>query len=131
MSKALNEDGYEHQFINWLKGIGWDWKYGPDISPDGSSPERTSYKDVILNERLEDAIQRINPGLPKDNIRSVAQILSSPGETDLLKANELILGWFVNGIPQKVRDSDGVESTELVKVIDFENIDKARLDPDY
>jgi type I restriction enzyme R subunit len=123
MNVSLNEDGYEHQFINWLKGIGWDWKYGPDISPDGTSPERTSYKDVILNERLEDAIKRINPGLPKDNIRSVAQMLSSPGEMDLLKANELILGWFVNGIPQKVRDTSGTESSELVKVIDFENVD--------
>lgn len=123
MNIALNEDGYEHQFINWLKSIGWDWKYGPDISPDGPSPERTSYKDVILNERLEDAIKRINPGLPIDNIRSVAQLLSSPGETDLLKANELILSWFVSGIPQKVRDSSGVESSELVKVIDFENVD--------
>jgi type I restriction enzyme R subunit len=123
MNVSLNEDGYEHQFINWLKGIGWDWKYGPDISPDGSSPERTSYKDVILNERLEDAIKRINPGLPKDNIRSVAYMLSSPGEADLLKANELILSWFVNGIPQKVRDSSGVESSGLVRVIDFENVD--------
>ena len=123
MRNSLNEDGYEHQFINWLKGIGWDWKYGPDISPDGPSPERTSYKDVILSERLEDAIKRINPSLPKDNIRSVAQTLSSPGERDLLKANELILGWFLNGIPQKVRDANGVESSELVKVIDLENID--------
>lgn len=123
MNVSLNEDGYEHQFINWLKDIGWDWKYGPDISPDGPSPERSSYKEVILNERLEDAIKRINPGLPKDNIRSVTQMLSSPGEKDLLKANELILGWFVNGIPQKVRDSSGVESSELVKVIDFENVD--------
>ena len=123
MNVSLNEDGYEHQFINWLKDIGWDWKYGPDISPDGPSPERSSYKDVLLHERLEDAMKRINPGLPKDNIRSVAQMLSSPGETDLLKANELILGWFVNGIPQKVRDTNGVESSELVKVIDFENID--------
>lgn len=123
MNVSLNEDGYEHQFISWLKGIGWDWKYGPDISPDGSSPERSSYKEVILDERLENAIKRINPGLPKDNIRTVAQLLKSPGEIDLLKANELILNWYVNGIPQKVRTSDGVETSELVKVIDFENIE--------
>ena len=123
MNVSLNEDGYEHQFINWLKGIGWDWKYGPDISPDGISQERTSYKEVILNERLEEAIRRINPALPKDNIRSVAQLLSSPSETDLLKANELILGWFVNGIPQKIRTAEVVETSELVRVIDFENVD--------
>jgi type I restriction enzyme R subunit len=123
MSGLLNEDGYEHQCINWLKGIDWDWKYGPDIAPEGSAPERTSYKEVILGERLEDAISRINPGLPKDTIRSVHQLLSSPGETDVLRANEVIQGWIVNGIPQRVRRSDGVEISELVRIIDFENIE--------
>ena len=123
MNRDLNEDGYEHQFINWLKGIGWEWKFGPDISPDGSAPERDSYKEVILNGRLEDALRRINPALPKDNIRSVCQQLASPGDADLLKANELIHGWYINGVPQKVRDSDGVETSELVRLIDFENIE--------
>jgi type I restriction enzyme R subunit len=123
MSNALNEDGYEHQFLSWLKGKNWNWKYGPDIAPEGTAPERSSYKDVILGVRLEDAIERINPGLPKDSIRRVHQLLSSPGETDLLRANELIQGWFVNGISQKVRGADGIETTELVRVIDFENLD--------
>lgn len=123
MNNLLNEDGYEHQCINWLKGIDWNWKYGPDIAPEGSAPERSSYKEVILGERLEDAISRINPGLPKDTIRSVHQLLSSPGETDLLRANEIIQGWLVNGIPQRVRGSDGVETSELVRIIDFENIE--------
>ena len=122
MTNALNEDGYEHQCIKWLKDIGWEWKYGPDIAPEGIAPERESYKDVILGERLEDAIARINPLLPKDAIRSVHQLLASPGETDLLSANELIQSWFVNGIPQRVRWDDGVETSELVKVIDYENI---------
>ena len=121
MTNSLNEDGYEHQCINWFKGINWNWKYGPDIAPEGISPERSSYKEVILGERLEDAIARINPGLQKDTIRSVHQLLSSPGETDLLRANEIIQGWFVNGIPQRVRGADGIETSELVRVIDFEN----------
>ena len=81
MNATLNEDGYEYQCIDWLKGIDWDWKYGPDIAPEGIAPERSSYKEVILGERLEDAISRINPGLPKDTIRSVHQLLASPGET--------------------------------------------------
>lgn len=123
MSRLLNEDGYEYQFIDWLKDIGWDWKFGPDIAHDGIAPEREDYKDVVLMERLSDALKRINPELPRDNIRSVSQLLASPGEADLLKANELIMGWLVNGVPQKVRDKDGNETSELVRVIDFENLE--------
>jgi type I restriction enzyme R subunit len=109
MIANLNEDGYEHQCINWLKGIGWQWKFGPDISPGGDAPERASYKDVVLVERLEDAILRINPGLPKDNIRSIRQMFESPGETDPIRANQLIQKWFVDGITVKVRDESGEE----------------------
>jgi len=121
---SLNEDGYENQCIDWLKGVGWQWKFGPDISPGGDAPERTSYKDVVLSERLEDAILRINPGLPKDNIRSVRQMFESPGETDPIRANQLIQKWFVDGIIVKVRDQFGEEENRLVKVIDFDNIEK-------
>jgi type I restriction enzyme R subunit len=123
MNGRLNEDGYEYQFIDWLKGIGWDWKLGHDIAHDGIAPEREDYKEVLLIERLSDALKRINPELPRDNIRSVTQLLASPGEADLLKANKLIMSWLVNGVPQKVRDKDGNETNELVRVIDFENLE--------
>ena len=65
----IDEAAYEDQFIDWLKGIGGEYKFGPEMAHDGSSPERESYKDVVLVERLSDAISRLNPGLPKEAFR--------------------------------------------------------------
>ena len=120
---VLNEEDYENQCISWLKEIGWEYKFGPDIAFDGFRPERTSHKDVVLVERLKDSILKINPGLPLDVVNKVIQKVVSPGELDVLKANTLIHKWLIEGIPEKVRDSKGEEATKLIWLVDFDNIE--------
>lgn len=120
---AYNEDAYELQCLDWLEGIGWNLAKGPEIAHDGMMPERSSHKDILLVSRIEDAISRINPGTPKDVIRKVRQMLESPGETDLLKANQQIHRWMTEGISVKIRDETGEETTKLLWLIDFENIE--------
>lgn len=117
---ALNEDAYELQCIEWLKAIGWSYVHGGVIAPEGTAPERSTYKDVILVDRVEESLGRINPGVPKDVLKRVRQMLESPGETDLLKANELIHRWFVEGVPMKVREGSE-EKTRRISLVDFEN----------
>jgi type I restriction enzyme R subunit len=119
---ALNEDAYELQCIEWLKAVGWSYTHGNVISPEGNAPERDTYKDVILVDRVEESLGRINPGVPRDVLRRVRQMLESPGETDILKANELIHRWFVEGVPMKVRDA-GEEKTRRIFLVDYENPD--------
>jgi type I restriction enzyme R subunit len=119
----LNEDSYEEQCLNWLREIGWNWVKGPEIAHDGIRPERSSYKDIVLIERLEDAIRRINPGLPRETVRRVRQMVESPGEADLLRANQQIHKWLTDGVPIKVRHEDGREETVLVWLIDFEDLE--------
>ena len=118
--KFTGEDSYEVQFLEWLPDA-WEYIHGPEIAPDGFSPERESYKEVILGSRLEEALSRINPALPKQVIRDLRQKLTSPGETDLLRANQLISTWMTEGIPVSIRQSNGEESTELAWIIDFNN----------
>ncbi len=120
---AFNEDAYEIQCLDWLQAIGWTWAKGPEIAHDGFMPERSSHKDVLLVDRVEDALSRINPGIPKDAIRKVRQSLESPGETDVLKANQQIHRWMTEGFPVKVREASGEETTKLLWLIDFENIE--------
>ena len=55
---ALNEDAYELQCIEWLKATGWDYLHGGVIAPEGTAPERTTFKDVILGDRVEESLSR-------------------------------------------------------------------------
>ena len=119
----LDEAAYENQVIEWLKGIDWGYEFGPEIAPNGSRPERSSFKDVVLVARLEETLSRINPGIPKDVIRRVSQKIQSPGEADPFAANRMIHTWIRDGISEVARLSDGTETTEIIRLVDFENIE--------
>lgn len=119
----FNEDSYERQCLDWLASIGWSCVSGPEIAHDGSMPERASHKDVVLVGRLEDALVRINPGIPKDAIRKVIQSLEAPGETNLFKVNRQIHGWLTEGLAVKIREDSGDEQTRLIRIVDFEHVD--------
>lgn len=61
MSNTLTESETEQVALDLLSELGYEVKYGPDIAPDGTAPERGSYSDVVLTERLRTAIRKINP----------------------------------------------------------------------
>lgn len=119
----LDEAAYETQVIEWLSAIGWSHQFGPEIAPNGSKPERETFKDVVLVERLEESLRRLNPSLPRDVLRRVGQRIQSPGETDIFSANRLIHSWMKDGITETVRWPDGTETTEIIKLVDFEVIE--------
>lgn len=123
MMLDLDEAGYERQVIEWLKGIGWKHSFGPEIAPNGQRSERKSFKETILTGRLEDALSRLNPMLPNEVIRRVSQRIQSPGETSPFIANRLIHAWFTEGITETVRDSNGNETSVLIKLFDHENLE--------
>ena len=64
MSATITESNVEEAALEILSDLGYKTLYGPDIAPDGISPERKSYSDVILVQRLRDAVNRINPNIP-------------------------------------------------------------------
>ena len=71
----ITENTIEEFTIELLERLGYQYIYAPDIAPefpsDGGVPEgrggtkrRNSYEDVLLTERLQNAIWRINPKVP-------------------------------------------------------------------
>ena len=71
----LTETHIEQLAIEELISLGYNYKLGPEIAPDSEHPERESYKDVLLNNRLLTAIQRINPSVPAFLIKAKCSLL--------------------------------------------------------
>jgi len=46
----------------WFESLGYQILNGPDIAPGEPQAERDSYSEVVLKERLREAIYRLNPG---------------------------------------------------------------------
>jgi type I restriction enzyme, R subunit len=45
------EDQLEQLAITWFQDAGWKHRRGPDIAPDGETPERADCRQVLLANR--------------------------------------------------------------------------------
>ena len=114
----LHESDIEQMLIELLKAKGYQYLYGPDIAPDGDNPMRLSFEDVVLFDKLEKAVKRLNPSLPwlvQDEVVKTAMRISSP---DILANNETFHRMLTEGIPVVIT-KDGVERGERAWLIDF------------
>ena len=114
----LHESDIEQMLIDQLKAKGYQYLYGPDIAPDGETPLRASFEEVVLRDKLEAAVKRLNPSLPysvqDEAVKTVLRI-SSP---DVLANNEEFHRLLTEGVPVSVH-KDGVERGARVWLIDF------------
>ncbi|MBI9031219.1 hypothetical protein JEZ13_04305 [bacterium] len=62
----ITESTIESFAIELLELLGYHYIYAPDISHDSDRPERTSYEEVLLINRLREAVRRINPDTPSE-----------------------------------------------------------------
>ncbi len=104
--------------IKQLQQLGWQYIPGADLSPE-TSTERAYFRDVVLTQRLESAIQRINPWISEENLRKVSRELTHPRIATLMEANHHIYQTLVNY--QSVEQDLGKgRKGQTVKIIDFD-----------
>lgn len=116
----ITESEIEEYAIELMEKSGYEYIYGPDIAPDSETPERDSFEDVLLIDRLKTAVGRINPNIPADvrddAIRQILR-LNSP---ELIANNEAFHRMLTEGINVTIQ-KDGDSRGDLVWLIDFDN----------
>ena len=119
MTKLLESD-IEQMAIELLQAKRWEYLYGPDIAPDGETPMRAAFDEVVLLEKLERAVARLNPSVKEDvrdeAIKTVLRIASP----DTLANNEAFHRLLTEGVPVSTYQ-DGMERGERVWLVDFED----------
>lgn len=122
MKNNLNENTLSEQpVIEWLKGLGYEYAFGPDIAPGGPFMERTSYKEVVIEGRLKRALRRINPDIPEQHINNVALQIMRFSHQDIEFGNKEMFEILTRGIVVAVRDDKGESRGKEVKPIDFKH----------
>jgi len=117
----LGESLLERAALEWFEELGYEVAYGPDISPGGSKPERDSYSQVLLLNRLRQALLRINPTLPEEAIEKAIHKLVHIAKPTLEETNRAFHSMVRNGV--SVRITRGKEKIgEIVKLFDFEDL---------
>ena len=116
---GVAESVVEQAALAWLEGLDWRIAHGPDIAPDTLSAERVDYGEVLLEQRLRDALARLNPDLPATAREDAFRRLIRP-EGPLLQArNRAFHRMVVNGVTVEYRIDDGSIRGAQVRVIGF------------
>lgn len=118
--KGINEDMVEQEALEILKELGYEILHGPDISPDGLTPMRDLYSDVVIVEILRDAINHLNPDIPPIAREEAVKKILRTDSPDLITNNLHFHQLLTDGITIEYR-KDGQIVHDKVWLFDFQN----------
>lgn len=116
----FTEDLLEEAVIEILKEMNYDYAFGPDISVDGSRPERNDFREVVLDGRLRDALFKLNRDLPADAIEEAYRKVITFNSPSLTENNWQFHKLLTEGVDVSFH-KNGEIKTEKAMIIDFEH----------
>ena len=117
----FTESEVEAAALEWLEGVGWRVGHGPDIGPHAEGAERADYTEVVLEQRLRDALDRLNPDLPAEALDDAfRKVIRREGST-LEARNRAFHRLLVNGVTVEYWTAGGAVRGAQVSVLDYRN----------
>jgi type I restriction enzyme R subunit len=130
MSRAFSESIVEEAALGWLEELGYEILYGPDISPDGdtltpalSQGERGNYSQVVLENRLRNALARLNPKFPPEALEDAFRKLMRTAAPSLIERNRAVHRMLVDGVTVEYRADSGEIRGAQARLLDFDELD--------
>ena len=117
----LSEAAVEQALIEQLSSLGYSVASEDVIGPDGVAAERESHDQVILQQRLIDAVDRINPSLPKSAHEDAVRQITQSVFPNLIEENRRIHKLMTEGVDVEYEANDRSIAAGKVNLIDFSN----------
>ena len=115
----FTESVVEQAALAWLESIGYLIVSGPEIAPGEMAAERDGYGQVVLDRRLRQSLQSLNPAVPSDALEEAFRKLTRPDSPSLVANNHVIHKYLVEGVPVEYQRADGSIGGDLVRVFDY------------
>ena len=114
----FDESVVEQAALQWLAEIGYRTGYG---SVDAAVGEvRESPADVVLWNRVGEALVRLNPGASTQQIADALGRIQRAESQDTVLENQRLHDLMVKGVPVETKAVDGQPVTVLLRLIDFD-----------
>jgi type I restriction enzyme, R subunit len=98
VAKFLTEADIEAGLLESFRELGYETVAGPEIAPGGERPERESYRDVVLVERLRSALYRLNRKLPGEAVEDAVRKVLRAESPSLVESNRRFHKMLVEGV---------------------------------
>jgi type I restriction enzyme R subunit len=120
----LDEADVELDAMDEFAALGWDTRFGPDISKgglDAALRERDEFDEYLLTGRLGKALTRLNPGVAPALLAEAVLALRRAESQNAMSENLRAYRLLVNGCPLEYRDEDGETRGVRIRYIDFDD----------
>jgi type I restriction enzyme R subunit len=117
----LSEAAVEDALLAQLQTLGYQIEREEDIGPDGQRPERESHDEVVLEKRFEDAVARLNSGLPSEARQDAVRRVVQSELPSLIEENRRLHKLMTEGVDVEYYTDDGTLTAGKVALIDFEH----------
>jgi type I restriction enzyme R subunit len=118
MTIAFTESTVEAAALELFADLGYAVLNGPDIAPGELLEERAQYSDVLIFNRLKDALSKINPKIPAAAIEDAIRKLQSVAGPNLAESNRQFHRYLADGVNVEYQ-SQGRVVYDQVKLFDF------------
>jgi type I restriction enzyme R subunit len=122
MTGRLTESEVESAALGWLEALGWQVLHGPHIAPGEAAAERTDYGEVVLAQRLREALATLNPKLPAEALEDAFRKLTRPQGATLEARNRALHRLMVDGVTVEYREAGGAIRGAQARAIDFQDV---------
>ncbi|WP_047865024.1 type I restriction endonuclease subunit R [Rubrobacter aplysinae] len=122
--QEFNESAVEEAALAWLEALGWTIGHGLGaVSSEDPDAERQTYDQVVLEERLTQALSSLNPALPDEAIDEAFRKLTRLEGPALETRNRAFHRMLVDGVTVEFRREDGSIGGAQARVLDLEGPD--------
>jgi type I restriction enzyme R subunit len=121
----FSESVVEQASLAWLEALGYTILHGPAIAVGEATGERNnpSYRDVVLQLRLQQVLIRLNPNLPPEALEDAFRKLTKTEMPSLIEWNRAVHRMLVDGVTVEYRRKDGTIAGAQARVIDYDDPD--------
>ena len=118
----LTESIVEDAALTWFGELGYAVAQGPLIAPGELAAERNSFADVVLVDRLRDAIQRLNPDIPGEAREEALRKVLRVATPSLVLTNRAFHQMLRDGVDVEYPRPDGSIKGDKARLVDFTDV---------
>ena len=118
----MDERDVELASLSWFQEIGYALAHGPQLAPGEPAAERESFADVVLVGRLQAAIARLNPSMPREAQLEALHKVLRVATASLVQSNRAFQRMLRDGVDVEYSRPDGSIKGDKARLLDFADV---------
>jgi type I restriction enzyme R subunit len=104
---SFTENIVEQAALEWLQELGYSYSHGSTLQRINPLTDAEDYSQVVLQDELRSALQRINPKIPNEALDDAFRKATRSAAPEMIEDNRLFHRLLVDGVDVEYTLPDG------------------------